>query len=128
MTDPTVDSPKPHEWAIPEREYLRQEAHRGRRHAYETLDPARTALVVIDMVPFFVNDNPYCAAIVPNINAIARSLRDTGGLVVWVLPGPVDPNPERTQEFFGPERAEVYAKSGGTGALPDRAFEALDAR
>ena len=63
--------PKPHTWAIPEREYLRQESHRGRRHAYETLNPTRTALVVIDMVPFFVHDNPSCKAIVPNINTVS---------------------------------------------------------
>ncbi|WP_416563068.1 hypothetical protein [Nocardia testacea] len=37
-----------HDWRIDEREYLRQENHRGRRFAYPDLDPRRTALVVIE--------------------------------------------------------------------------------
>jgi len=41
-----------HAWRIEDREYARQEKRRGRRHAFKTLEPARTALVVIDMVPF----------------------------------------------------------------------------
>ena len=46
-----------HEWAIEAREYARHETRRGRRHAYERLDPMHTALVVIDMVPFFLEAN-----------------------------------------------------------------------
>jgi hypothetical protein len=41
---------KIHAWRIEPREYARQEERRGRRHAYESLDPVRTALIVIDMV------------------------------------------------------------------------------
>lgn len=44
---------QPHEWRIAEREYARHEQRRGRRHAYEVLDPTRTALVVVDLVEFF---------------------------------------------------------------------------
>ena len=36
-----------HDWHIDEREYARHEQRRGRRHAYETLDPERTALVLV---------------------------------------------------------------------------------
>jgi len=75
-----------HDWAIEEREYVRQEQRRGRRHAFESLDPTRTALLVIDMVPFFARDFAYVRGIVPNINEIARALRDAGGLVAWILP------------------------------------------
>ena len=32
--------PRPHDWSIDEREYARQEVRRGRRHAYDDLDPA----------------------------------------------------------------------------------------
>lgn len=117
---------KPHDWAIAEREYLRQAEHRGRRHAYETLDAARTALVVIDMVPFFVEDNPYCAGIVTNINTTAAALRQHGGPVAWVLPDPAPINAEWAREFFGTERAVLYNTSGGTGVVHDRIFEGLD--
>ncbi len=52
------------------------------------MDPRRTALVVVDLVPFFVTQNPYCRAIVPHVNRLAVTLRATGGMVAWVLPGP----------------------------------------
>jgi len=62
---------------------------RGRLHGFETIDPHKTALVVIDM------QNVFCAKgaavevaaareIVPNINRLARATRASGGLVVWV--------------------------------------------
>lgn len=47
-----------HDRRIEQREYDRHEARRGRRHSFEVLDPHRTALVVVDMVPFFA-DVPY---------------------------------------------------------------------
>ncbi|WP_157120684.1 hypothetical protein [Nocardia fusca] len=51
----------PHDWHIDERECRRQKNHRGRRFAYPDLDPRRTALVVIDMVPFHVAETPTVA-------------------------------------------------------------------
>lgn len=42
-----------HDWRIEEREYQRHEQRRGPRHAFTTVAPQRTALIVIDMVPFF---------------------------------------------------------------------------
>ncbi|MFC6882583.1 isochorismatase family protein [Actinomadura yumaensis] len=104
-----------HEWRIDPREHLRHETRRGRRHAYPGLVPRRTALAVIDMVPFFVAGNPYCRSIVPNVNALAGALRDAGGTVAWVLPAS-EPSPD----FFGPEVAELYRTSCGAGPLPGR--------
>lgn len=75
-----------HAWSIEERDYLRQQGRRGRRFAYPRLTPARTALVVIDMVPFFVDAHPYARGIVPNIAQIASRLRGAGATVAWVLP------------------------------------------
>lgn len=116
-----------HDWRIDPREYARHEARRGRRFAFDRLAPSRTALVVIDMVPFFVSGNRYARGIVPNIGALAGALRSAGGTVAWVLPGA----PERTpaaEEFYGPATAELYRTSGGTGPLPGRLWPDLDAR
>lgn len=113
-----------HDWRIEEREYRRQEERRGRRHAYETLAPATTALVVVDMVPFFVAESAYCRGIVPNINAIATSLRDAGGLVAWVVPG----EPRHAllhRAFYGEKIAALYRGSGGSGPLPSRVWPGL---
>lgn len=116
---------KLHDWLIEEREYRRQEERRGRRHAYETLTPARTALVVVDMVPFFVAESTYCRGIVPNINAIAPRLRAAGGLVAWILPSAEQRHPELAREFYGERIAEMFRLSGGSGPLPGRLWPAL---
>ncbi len=110
-----------HDWRIEPEQYLRQETRRGRRHAFEWLDPTRTALVVIDMVPFFVGDpdGHYARGIVPNIAALATSLRDAGGTVAWVLPAATPPSAVSV-EFLGPEQAEMYRTSGGAGPLRSR--------
>jgi nicotinamidase-related amidase len=110
---------KTHAWRIEDREYARQEQRRGRRHAYQTLDPRQTALAVIDMVPFFVSEGPYCRGIVPNISRIATALRDAGGTVAWVLPGPGERSAV-TDEFLGTDIAEMFRRSGGDGPLPGR--------
>lgn len=108
-----------HDWFIEEREYLRHESRRGRRHAYERIDPQRTALVVIDLVPFFVEASAYARGIVPRVNALAAALRDAGGVVAWVVPGYREPT-AKDREFLGNELAETYARSGGDGPPIDR--------
>jgi nicotinamidase-related amidase len=112
-----------HDWRIEEREYARQERRRGRRHAYETLHPARTALVVADMIPFFVRDSGYCAGIVPNIDRLASALRDACGTIAWVLPAPL--GPDSGSDFYGPATAQLYRESGGDGPLPARLWPGL---
>ncbi|GAA2255635.1 peroxyureidoacrylate/ureidoacrylate amidohydrolase RutB [Kitasatospora cystarginea] len=115
---PAAEAPSQvHDWVIPEREYARQEQRRGRRHAYTRLDPVRTALVVVDMVPFF--DGPYVRGIIPQIEALADALRRAGGLAAWVLPGPSEPSAAR-REFYGPEVVEIFRTSGGSGPLAGR--------
>jgi nicotinamidase-related amidase len=114
-----------HAWRIAEREYERQESRRGRRHAYTHLDPRTTALLVIDMVPFFVSELEYCPGIVPNIARIAESLRRAGGTVAWVLPGAGERSAV-AEEFFGAEVAELFRHSGGRGELRDRLWPEFD--
>jgi len=113
---------RPHAWRIDEREYARQQQRRGRRHAFERLDPHRTALVVVDLVPFFVEGLPTARGIVPNVNRLARTLRAAGGTVAWVVPGegPV------SEEFFGTAVAKMYGASGGTGSPRQRLWPDLE--
>lgn len=108
-----------HDWHVEEREYLRHEERRGRRFAHERLTPARTALVVVDMVPFFLSENPYARGIVPNIRALAAALREAGGLVAWVIPETTAEPTERAKRFYG-RAAGAYGRSGGEGPLAGR--------
>ena len=65
-------------------------ARRGRLHWFDALEPAKTALAVIDMQPAFCAPGapaevPVARAVVPNINRLARGLRERGVVVIWVL-------------------------------------------
>src|SRR5205085_3316511 len=63
---------------------------RGREHIYEDMDPAKTALVVVDMQNAFMLPGvahalcPMAQNIVPAINRLAQAVRATGGTVVWI--------------------------------------------
>jgi ureidoacrylate peracid hydrolase len=64
-------------------------ARRGRLHLFDSLDPARTALLVIDMQNAFVAPGapievPAARAIVAPINRLAAELRRRGVAIVWV--------------------------------------------
>ncbi|MFL6797446.1 MAG: isochorismatase family protein [Xanthobacteraceae bacterium] len=79
-----------HKLSIPQSVVDRAIARRGREHIHDDLDPARTALVVVDMQNAFMLPGvahslcPMAEAIVPNINRLAAAVRATGGTVVWV--------------------------------------------
>jgi ureidoacrylate peracid hydrolase len=79
-----------HKLSIPRSVVDRVIARRGREHAYENLDPAKTALVVVDMQNAFMLPGvahalcPMAEKIVPNINRLAQTVRDTGGAVIWI--------------------------------------------
>ena len=65
-------------------------ARRGKLHWFDRLDPARTALVVIDMQSTFCEPGapaevPTSRSIVPAINQLTRELRPLGVPVIWVL-------------------------------------------
>ena len=65
-------------------------ARRGRTHWFDRLDPARTALLVIDMQTAFCEPGapaevPEARAIVPPINALTRELRQLGCPVIWIV-------------------------------------------
>lgn len=79
-----------HRISIPQ-EIIDQVVHgRGREHVFEEFDPAKAALLVVDMQNGFMMDGvghsicPTAHEIVPNINRLAESLRSSGGLVVWI--------------------------------------------
>ena len=58
---------------------------RGWLNVFDSFDPTKTAFLVIDMQNFFVSGVQPCLDIMPNINRLACVVRDSGGLVVWVV-------------------------------------------
>jgi ureidoacrylate peracid hydrolase len=79
-----------HKLSIPQSVIDRVIAKRGRELVYEDIDPAKTALVVVDMQNAFMLEGvahalcPMAKHIVPNINRLAEAVRATGGTVVWI--------------------------------------------
>src|SRR3977135_4613324 len=79
-----------HTLSIPQSVVDRVVARRGREHVYDALDPAKTALVVVDMQNAFMLPGvahalcPMAEKIVPNINRLAQAVRATGGTVFWI--------------------------------------------
>lgn len=75
---------------IPDEVVRRVIERRGGEHCFAALDPAKTALVVIDLQHAFMNDavgHAVCPAardIVPAMNRLANAVRRTGGGVFWV--------------------------------------------
>src|SRR6202047_1630758 len=79
-----------HKVSIPQSITDRVVARRGREHIFDTIDPGKTALVVIDMQNAFMLPGvahalcPMAEKIVPNINRLAAAMRATGGCVIWI--------------------------------------------
>jgi ureidoacrylate peracid hydrolase len=79
-----------HAFTIPKSIVDRVIERRGRTHVYDDIDPARSALVVVDMQNAFMLPGvahalcPMAQQIVPNINRLAHTVRGTGGTVFWI--------------------------------------------
>lgn len=81
-------------------------AKRGAEHVFTDLDPAKTALIVIDMQNAFMKPDVAFAVvesapdIVPNINRIADAVRTVGATVVWIKMTYVDTEPVDWSAFY----------------------------
>ena len=63
---------------------------RGAVQPFATIEPRKTALLVVDMqtgfiAPGAVAEIPVAREIVPNINRLANALRRAGGTIVWIV-------------------------------------------
>ena len=75
---------------IPDDVVARVLARRGSLHCFAALDPARTALVVVDLQRAFMDESvghaviPAARDIVPAVNRLADAVRTLGGGVFWI--------------------------------------------
>ncbi|MEO8453068.1 MAG: hypothetical protein ABI647_24980 [Gemmatimonadota bacterium] len=75
-----MQQPVKHPSGIPEKIVKKVVARRGRPHAFESIEPRRTALVVIDLDDATVGSNDQCRRVVPRVNEMAAAGRRVGGL------------------------------------------------
>jgi ureidoacrylate peracid hydrolase len=78
-----------HKLSIPADLVQRVIARAGRPHPFDVIEPAKTALVVVDMQNYFMKPGfqgeiAMARQIVPNVNRLAAALRELGGHVVWI--------------------------------------------
>src|SRR3984893_10769863 len=78
-----------HELSIPPHVLERVIRRAGRPHPFDVIEPAKTALVIIDMQNYFMKPGfqgevPMARKIVPTVNRLAAATRELGGHVVWV--------------------------------------------
>lgn len=103
---------------------------RGRLRVFDRFDPARTALVVIDMQHFYVADVPPAVAIVPTINRLASACRSRGAHVAWVSmtagEGGRSLWPLYHEHFFSPPAAARHRDNLTEGHPGHRLYHALD--
>jgi len=78
-----------HPYRLPQSAKDAVSAKLGRPFSLERIDPARTALLVVDMQNYFMApgqqlETPVARDVVPNVNRLADVMRTAGGLVVWI--------------------------------------------
>jgi ureidoacrylate peracid hydrolase len=109
----------------------------GREHPHDDLDPSKTALVVVDMQNAFmlpgVAHSPCLMAqeIVPNINALAHAVRDTGGTVVWIQTVYTDDTLDNWSTYYGmigPGGTERRARALAAGSKGYEIWPDLDVK
>jgi ureidoacrylate peracid hydrolase len=97
-------------------------ARRGKLHWFDTLDPKKTALIVIDMQETFcAPGSPAEVAssrdIVTPINKMARALRDLGGAVIFVL--------HANSQFGTKSDWELFFNNVVSGDVREKTIESL---
>jgi ureidoacrylate peracid hydrolase len=126
-----------HKIAIPQSVVDRVIARRGREHIHDDLDPARTALVVVDMQNAFMMPgvaHSLCLEaqeIVPNINRLAQAVRETGGAVVWIQTAFTEETKTSWSVYYDiskPEQNKKRAEALAPGSKGYQLWETLDAR
>ncbi len=122
---------------IPDAIVERVIARCGAEHCFADVDPARTALVVIDLQHAFMTDGvghavcPAARDIVPAVNRLAAVVRESGGGVFWVqMTHDANCLDEWSvaHEIASPEMREKRIAALSEGGLGHRLWPDLDVR
>jgi ureidoacrylate peracid hydrolase len=78
-----------HQIDIPAEVLARSRRARGRDHIPETIDPSRSAHLIVDLQNGFMAEGalvevPVAREMVPNVNIISAAVRNAGGLNVFL--------------------------------------------
>ena len=104
---------------------------RGRLNVFDSFDTNKTAFLVIDMQNFFVSGVQSCIDVVPNINRLAATVRNKGGMVVWGLLTVAETEngpsfwPIYHENFFTEERGAAHKNGLTRGSRGHALYEDL---
>jgi nicotinamidase-related amidase len=116
-----------HPSGIPDKIVKKVVARRGRLHAFETIESARTALVVIDLDMATVEGDDQCKRMTPIVNRVASAVRNRGGAVAWVL-SRMTAMPKHFAAILGIDLATKYFNDGQANGPGTRMWHELDRR
>lgn len=90
----------------------------GRPYAFEDLQAARTALIVVDLLQSYLDNTSCAASIIAPVNRLAATLRRAGGHVIWVLPQPMAQDMPNLRALWGDDHTQsTMAGTGSAAAL-----------
>jgi ureidoacrylate peracid hydrolase len=124
-----------HAFTVPKSVTDRVVARRGRPHVYDDVDPAKSALLVVDMQNAFMLPGvahslcPMAEKIVPNVNRLARTVRATGGTVFWIKTTFTREALRSWSTYFemtSPQRVAKRIEALTAGSLGHRLWSGLD--
>ncbi|MGH1540025.1 MAG: cysteine hydrolase family protein [Arenicella sp.] len=99
-------------------------SRRGTLHAFNNINPLRTALVTIDMTASFVEADSRCLEMIPSINSLASTLRNAGGTVAWVTVSSKEVQQNHIA-VFGQELATVFYERAQSSSPDSKLHEKL---
>ena len=114
-----------HDCRLPQWAIDKMTRRRGRRFAHEIIDPAKTALVVVDLMKPYIEGTPCAAAIVGPIARLAGCLRQAGGTVAWVLPAPIAADDPTLLAIWGKDDLKKAAQDAADGSATRALAEGL---
>jgi len=126
-----------HQTSIPDSVIQRVIARCGTPHPFAELDPARTALIVIDMQNGYMRADvghscvPTAPGIVPAINRLAETLRAAGGGVFWIQNATDEKSRQEwsvLEEQASPARRAARIRSVSPGTEGHKFWPDLDIR
>ena len=115
-----------HPSGIPQKIVNKVVARRGRLHAFESLTPGTTALVVIDLDEASVHTDPTSQRMIGTVNTLAAAVRGAGGVVAWVL-SRMDVLPKHFRAILGDAQALKYFNDGHEDGGGTRLWAGLQA-
>jgi nicotinamidase-related amidase len=113
-----------HPSGIPDKIVRKVVARRGRLHAFESIEAARTALIVVDLDVATVEGSDDCRRVVPIVNGLAGAVRNAGGVVAWVL-SRMTVMPRHFASILGVELATKYFNDGQPNGRGTRLWHEL---